>query len=147
MYKKNLVVLAVALMGFSCKSANSKNEDVAESDASINITTDTLPVEEKAASYHDEYKGRSITGHFTYFADAAVFQYCDRKKTLPVSMEGDYKKTEEAYLNSVENGGDPAFIELLGEVLQREDMEGHLKDHLVIDQLIELNIYRNCEER
>lgn len=131
----------------SCIQSNVKSTEVISLAATDTIMKDTIPVQDTFASYHDEFKGKSITGHFTYYADAASFKFCYSNKTLPVSMEGEYKKTEKAYLNSVENGGDPAFIEVLGAVLKRENMEGNIKDHLVIDQLIELNLYRNCEER
>lgn len=111
--------------------------------------TDTIPVTETAVdttpSYHDQYREVSITGHFTYMADAAFFESCDGKFKGPVSHDGEYLKTEKAYLNATENGGEKVFIEVIGQYLDQLDMEDKNQNHLVIDKLIELNPYRECE--
>ncbi|HPN70682.1 MAG TPA: hypothetical protein PLZ32_14240 [Saprospiraceae bacterium] len=121
------------------------NYDGTETSNMADSNGDTLPIAD-TLSYHDEYKGRSITGHFRYMADAPSFIPCNETKSYNVAMEGEeYLKTERSYLNSVENGGDPAFIEVLGAWEQKMNMEDRLVKSLVIHQLIELNPYRECE--
>ncbi|HMP32296.1 MAG TPA: hypothetical protein PKD85_21995 [Saprospiraceae bacterium] len=96
-------------------------------------------------SYHDEFKGKSMVGHFIYMADAAVFTPCGQKKAIPVLMGTKvYMDLEEAYLNTVE-GGTACFVELLGKIEKRPSYDGGKKvDMLVVDKVIEVQFYRDC---
>ena len=96
-------------------------------------------------SYHDEYNGKSMIGHFIYFADAAVFTPCGQKKAIPVQMgTGEYLKLEKAYSATVE-GGTPCFAEFLGKVKKLPSYDGGKKvDMIVVEKLIEVQFYREC---
>ena len=109
-------------------------------------SADKTPSTVEETSYHQDYKGLSITGHFRYMADAASFTPCNDTKNYEVMMSGEeYQKTERSYLNAVEKGGDEAFIEVLGKWEEMANMEDRIVKTLVIHQLIELNPYRDCE--
>lgn len=99
-------------------------------------------------SYHEDFKGKSLTGHFRYMADAAVFTPCGTTKNYPVAMgTEEYMKMERAYSNSVVNGGDPCFVEFLGEMKMAPNEEEGRPDKLTvyITKLIEVMPDRECE--
>lgn len=104
--------------------------------------------EVQTKSYIDEFKGKSMVGHFRYMADAAVFTPCGTSKNYPVAMgTEEYMKMESAYSNSVVNGGDPCFVEFLGEMKMGPNAEegGPDKMTVYITKLIEVMPMRECE--
>ena len=78
---------------------------------------------------------RRMIGEFVYFADAATFTECGREDTYPVAMEGDYLVAERGYLDAQAEPMAPAIAVLDGELVERESMEGGMRDMLVIDRL------------
>ena len=171
-YKLLLFVLLFGTFVYSCK--NKESEPIPTIDATnYDEKTSTLEEEESSPaadvvpeqkqdnnpvnsqaqektlqediSYHDEYKGKSMIGHFIYFADAAVFTPCGQKKAIPVQMgTGEYLKLEKAYSATVE-GGTPCFAEFLGKVKKLPSYDGGKKvDMIVVEKLIEVQLYREC---
>lgn len=134
----NYIFLVFFLLVFSCKNQKnltSQNQDLEKSQENSTQTQNLL-------------QEKRFYGHFQYMADAAIFYPCGGGKHYPVSMEGEYLKTEQAYLNTIIDGGEKIFVELIGDTLPRPSMEeGHTVISLVIDQLIELQMYRDCEEK
>ncbi|MEJ2533882.1 MAG: META domain-containing protein, partial [Halioglobus sp.] len=78
---------------------------------------------------------RRMIGEFVYFADAATFTECGREDTYPVAMEAEYPNAERAYLNARAEPMAPAVVVLDGEIVEREGMEGDIRDMLVIERL------------
>ncbi|MBL8419034.1 MAG: YbaY family lipoprotein [Dechloromonas sp.] len=65
----------------------------------------------------------TLSGTFTYMADAATITLCADGQRLPVAMEGDYKALEAAYRQSGTKPGQPLLASLEGLVAQRPSME------------------------
>lgn len=72
----------------------------------------------------------SLTGMFTYMADAPSIVLCDDQARLPVAMEGDYKALESAYLTALQaqqSQTNPALlVSLDGLIASRPSMEESL---------------------
>ncbi|WP_375690080.1 YbaY family lipoprotein [Pseudooceanicola sp. LIPI14-2-Ac024] len=100
-----------------------------ESDLPYNLTTDgTLAP--------TDIEGLLMNGFMVYMADAGSFQTCTSLQTMPIAMEGDaYVELERAYLEAVE-GGQPLFVDVVGSLLMREQMEGPDRQSLVVEQFI-----------
>ncbi|WP_020562360.1 YbaY family lipoprotein [Methylosarcina fibrata] len=58
----------------------------------------------------------TLTGTFTYMADAATITLCAGGQRLPVAMEGDYKALETAYRQSVAKPGEPLLASIEGRI-------------------------------
>ena len=78
---------------------------------------------------------RRMIGEFVYFADAATFTECGKENTYPVAMEGEYPNAERAYLSAQAEPMAPTVVVLDGKLVEREGMEGGLRDMLAIDRL------------
>lgn len=145
---KKTLFACMLLSLFACK--NNSQESTTIDAANLDGSESEQPVEidenQTEASYHDDYKDVSIVGHFVYFADAEIFTPCNSNEGFPVtSDQGDViKNLQTAYLNTIEKSAEPVFIEVLGKYEPRPAMEGDTQMTLVIDQLIELNAYRDC---
>jgi hypothetical protein len=102
-------------------------------------------IQDKEITYPVEYRENSMTGHFIYFADAAVFTPCGKTKPIPVQMgTQEYLKLEKAYSNTVE-GGIPCFVEFLGKIRKLPSYDGGKKvDMIVVEKLIEVQYFREC---
>jgi uncharacterized lipoprotein NlpE involved in copper resistance len=153
-----IVILSAAILIFAtCKTKESEplpTIDDANLDTQIEYTEDkvndaTLNISESntenEVSYQDEFKGKSMLGHFIYMADAAVFTPCGASKAIPVQMGTEvYMALEEAYLNTVD-GGTPCFVEIMGKIEKLPSYDGGKKvDMIVVEKLIELQFYRDC---
>lgn len=88
---------------------------------------------------------RRMIGEFVYFADAATFTECWTEKTYPVAMEGDYPNAERAYLNAQTEPMAATVVVLDGKPVEREGMEGSMRDMLAIDRLAGLVPGFPCE--
>ncbi|HKZ05162.1 MAG TPA: META domain-containing protein [Methylomirabilota bacterium] len=67
--------------------------------------------------------GETLTGMFTYMADAATITLCGGDGRLPVAMEGDYKALEAAYLKERRQPGDALLVSVEGAVAPRPSAE------------------------
>ena len=65
----------------------------------------------------------TLTGMFTYMADAATIRLCVDGQRLPVAMEGDYKALEAAYQKASPQPGQPLLASLEALIAQRPSME------------------------
>lgn len=66
-----------------------------------------------------------LQGLFRYMADAASIQLCATGASLPVAMEGDYRRLERAYLQArgPEAAGQPLLVTLDGLIASRPSAE------------------------
>jgi uncharacterized lipoprotein YbaY/heat shock protein HslJ len=66
-----------------------------------------------------------LLGMFTYQADAARIRLCATGASLPVAMEGDYRRLEQAYLNARPSAGAgrPLLVNLEGLIASRPSAE------------------------
>jgi len=98
------------------------------------------------ASDVDGAWGFPLKGHFTYMADAAVFESCLTGRRLPVAMEAGYLSAERAYLESRTEPGAPLLVTLVGHIARRPPMEGDdLVEMLVIDRFDSTHPGEDCE--
>ena len=65
----------------------------------------------------------TLSGMFTYMADAASIIVCLDGQRLPVAMEGDYVTLEAAYLKATPQPGQPLLVSVEGLITQRPSME------------------------
>ncbi|NJO86535.1 MAG: META domain-containing protein [Lewinella sp.] len=88
-------------------------------------------------------KSNKMTGLFTYFADAAGFKRCSDGKSFSVAVgEGDYLKCEQAYSN-LDKGGQPAYLEIEGELIDNPEKEGP-RQLLRITKMLDLTAAGQC---
>ena len=99
--------------------------DGAGTDVSITMVKVQSPVEPP----------RRMIGEFMYFADAATFTECGSEDTYPVAREGAYLNAERGYLDAQAEPMASVVAVLDGNIVEREGMEGGLRDMLVIDRL------------
>ena len=85
-----------------------------------------------------------FVGHFSYFADAALFRDCFTHYSLPVMMEQDYLALERAYLGLITESMEPVLAEVRGRVAWREAMEGPDRPQLIVEQFIGLEKEADC---
>ncbi len=92
-------------------------------------TTDAVPASPPVAT---PAASASMTGLFTYMADAALFTDCRTGDRRPVAMEADYLALERAYLESRTEPGAALLVEFTGSVESRPAMEGDGTEKAVI---------------
>jgi uncharacterized lipoprotein NlpE involved in copper resistance len=136
--------LALISISFSCKSKPSEVKEIGNKVDSIIVTkpiSDTL----LASENNKDAKSETLTGYFTYFADAAIFTICGSGKKLPISMEGKYIDAERAYLSNAKENAEAIFVEIIGKIEIRNNGEDKMTPHIVIEKLIQLDRNKNCE--
>lgn len=65
----------------------------------------------------------TLTGMFTYLADAASIKLCADGRRLPVAMEEDYRALEAAYLKAHQQPGQALLVSVSGSVAARPSAE------------------------
>ncbi len=92
-------------------------------------------------------KPRPMRGNFTYMADAGLFSDCATGRRLPVAMEADFIGLERAYLDTVEEAGQPLMVSIDGSIVERPPMEGHGTEEVVlVDRFIAVLIGETCAQ-
>lgn len=76
-----------------------------------------------------------MTGMFTYFADAAMFEECLTGQRVPVLMEADYLALERAYMDARSAPMAPLLTRLEGSIAMAEAMEGPDRPSLTVERL------------
>ncbi len=107
---------------------------------------------ESALPYDLESKGSleeaeltlPLTGLFTYYADAALFQDCVSGRRYPVSDEAEYLTIERAYVAARPEPGKPMIATLDATLAVREAMEGPPRLTVVIDRFQALWPKEDC---
>jgi copper homeostasis protein (lipoprotein) len=89
-----------------------------------------------------------LLGMFSYQADAARIRLCATGASLPVAMEGDYRRLEQAYLKALPAGaaGRPLLVNLEGLIANRPAAEpGRGPERaLVVERFVGVNPGRGC---
>jgi uncharacterized lipoprotein YbaY/heat shock protein HslJ len=65
-----------------------------------------------------------VNGMFVYLADAARLTECSSGQSVPVAMEGDYLRLEQAYLEARTEPGQAIMVSFEGAIEDRPRMEG-----------------------
>ena len=88
----------------------------------------------------------TLTGMFTYMADAATITLCADGGRLPVAMEADYKALEAAYLKERRQPGQALLVSLEGLIAPRPSMEAHQPARLtlVVERFINVWPRESC---
>ena len=91
----------------------------------------------------------TLTGMFTYMADAATIVLCADGARLPVAMEGDYKALETAYLKERRQPGEALLASLDGLIARRPSMEASRppRPSLVVERFIRMRRRETCGNR
>ncbi len=81
---------------------------------------------------------RTLTGTFTYMADAPSIRLCADGSRIPVAMEADYKALEAAYLRERRQPGEALLVSLDGLIASRPSMEASRppQPSLVVERFI-----------
>lgn len=74
-----------------------------------------------------------MRGMFTYFADSAIFQECLTDRSMPVAMEQDYLRLEQAYMETRREPADSLLVNLAGRIVERVNMEGPARPTVVVE--------------
>jgi copper homeostasis protein (lipoprotein) len=75
-----------------------------------------------------------MRGMFTYFADSAILQECLTGRSMPVAMEQDYLRLEQAYMESRREPADSLLVNLTGRIVERVNMEGPARPTVVVEE-------------
>ena len=74
-----------------------------------------------------------MRGMFRYFADGALFEECLTGRKMPVTMDADYLRLEQAYLQARREPGEALLASLRGRIVERVGMEGPVRPTLVVE--------------
>ena len=89
-----------------------------------------------------------LLGMFSYLADAARIRLCATGASLPVAMEGDYRRLERAYLQALPGGasGRPLLVNLEGLITDRPSAEpGRAPERsLVVERFVGVHRGKGC---
>lgn len=91
-----------------------------------------------------------LLGMFSYLADAARIRLCATGASLPVAMEGDYRRLEQAYLKALPAGaaGRPLLVNLEGLIANRPSAEpGRGPERtLVVERFVGVHPGKGCRQ-
>ncbi|MCS5694129.1 META domain-containing protein [Cyanobium sp. FGCU-6] len=91
-----------------------------------------------------------LLGMFSYLADAARIRLCATGASLPVAMEGDYRRLERAYLQALPAGtaGRPLLVNLEGLIAARPSAEpGRAPERsLVVERFVGVHPGKRCPQ-
>ena len=91
-----------------------------------------------------------LQGMFSYMADAARIRLCATGASLPVAMEGDYRRLEQAYLKALPTGaaGRPLLVNLEGQITRRPSAEpGRPQERsLVVERFVGVHPDKGCSQ-
>lgn len=81
----------------------------------------------------------SVSGMYTYFADAAIFRPCNMRRTIPVAMTEQHVDLEHAYLQQQLRPASPLMVQLNARIEERPAMEGdRMMESLVVKDVLNL---------
>jgi len=72
------------------------------------------------------------SGMFSYMADAAMFVECGTNKKFAVAFEGDFITLERAYLKTIQEPGKTIKVNVEGEIVFRDGMDGRVNEPTLI---------------
>jgi len=75
-----------------------------------------------------------VRGMFSVFADSAMFEECLSGRKMPVAMEADYLRLEQAYMDARREPGEALLASLRGRIVERVNMEGPVRPTLVVEE-------------
>ncbi len=91
-----------------------------------------------------------LVGMFRYLADAANIRLCATGARLPVAMEADYRRLEQAYLKAqpVDRRGQPLLVNLEGLITNRPSAEPGQAPHrsLVVERFVGVHPGQGCPQ-
>lgn len=91
-----------------------------------------------------------LAGMFRYQADAAIIRLCATGARLPVAMEADYRRLEQAYLSSQPPGrtGQPLLVNLEGLITNRPSAEPGRPPQrsLVVERFVGVHAGQGCPQ-
>jgi len=88
-----------------------------------------------------------MRGMFSYFADSGVFEECLTGRKLPVAMEADYLRLEQAYMQARREPGEALLANLRGRIVERVNMEGPVRPTLVVEEFMGIWPRESCGAR
>lgn len=90
-------------------------------------------------------KQPNMTGYFRYAADAALFYPCGQEKGMPVAMDGDYLKTEKAYLRIEKlEFAEKVYVNIIGEKTMAIGMDDKRREYLLIKEFLGFERGKKC---
>ena len=92
--------------------------------------------------------GGTLSGMYVYFADSALFIECATKRRYPVAAERAGIELERAYTSIEQDQPNPVFVRVRGSIEDRRgQVEGPLKDVLVVTELLAFERETDCADR
>lgn len=90
-------------------------------------------------------KTKTMTGYYSYFADAGSFHDCRTGKTYPVAMKGDNARLESEYGKVRNEPNEKVFVKLEGYLSREPKMEGKgTVQSIVPTKLLEFDRNGSC---
>ncbi len=101
---------------------------------------EVVDVSSKAAD-----SGKPMQGMYNYMADAGMFYNCADQQNYPVAMEGANIDLERAYTELRQVDNEKIWIEVVGELVERADMEGGGSSmSLLVNKFVSINRENAC---
>lgn len=100
----------------------------------LNRTSPTQPLDPRVR----------LEGHFTYLADSAQLEDCATGRHMPVAMEGEYLRLEQAWSRSGASLQQPLPVSLEAHVVERVNMEGPPRPTVIVERLIQTGSPVSC---
>ena len=100
----------------------------------LNRTSPTKPLEPRV----------TLEGHFTYLADSAQLEDCATGRHMPVAMEGEYLRLEQAWSQSGASLQQPLPVSLEAHVVERVNTEGPPRPTVIVERLIQTGSPVSC---
>lgn len=85
-----------------------------------------------------------LEGMYSYLADAGRFSECRSGKTCPVAFKGENARVESEYSKIRREPAEKIFLSVEGYFAPLPDMEGNLKEQLVITRFIRFEPGKSC---
>jgi uncharacterized lipoprotein YbaY/heat shock protein HslJ len=109
-------------------------------------TADILLRRVSADSPTAHHASNLMGGQMTYLADAARFTDCASDASVPIAMEGDFIRMQQAYRESVREPGAALYVTFEGSLANRPKMEGAgLEQNAIVGRFIRGWPNQNCE--
>ncbi len=104
----------------------------------------------RLANYEPIEPRLHLQGMFRYLADAASLRLCATGTRLPVAMEGDFRRLEQAYLQALPPGaaGQPLLVNLEGLITSRPSAEAGRPPErtLVVERFVGTHPGKGCPQ-
>lgn len=86
----------------------------------------------------------TLDGNFTYMADSAQLEDCATGRRMPVAMEGEYLRLEQAWSRSGSTMQRPLPVRVEARIVERVNMEGPRRHTVIVERVVQTGTPVSC---